>query len=249
MNKFYGRINLNKPRISPYPNYTRSYPRSHYKGKSFYKKLLSQIIVCILLVLLAILLKTINIPLTNRATEIIKTSLAENMDFKGSLNKIVRYAREVPKLPERAVEVFMSGDQSTDKNSSFIPPVQGVIVSNYGQYHDAALNINTFQRGIDIKPSQTQDILAVEAGEIVEIGQSAALGKYIQIRHANNVVSLYGNCSEVIALRGNKVEKGEKIGVIRATDREEEDYLHFELWIDGDVVDPTQYIEFDRVTL
>ena len=249
MNKFYGRINVNKPRPNSYPSYTRSYPGTQYKGKTLYKKLLSQVIICIVLVLLAILLKTINIPITNKATETIKTSLSENMDFRGSFTRMIRYAREIPKLPEKAVAVFTSEEDPIHKDTDFIAPIQGEILSSYGENYDTVLNTKTFQRGIDIKSTQRQNIVAIGDGEVIEIGESDTLGKYIQIKHSNNMVSLYANCTEIAVQRGNKVKKSEKIGIMNAIESEQRDHFHFELWIDGDVIDPTQYIQFNRITL
>ncbi|AOT72762.1 M23 family metallopeptidase [Geosporobacter ferrireducens] len=249
MNRFYGRINVNKPRLTSYPNYTHSYPGTQNRGKTLYKKLLSQVVICIILVLLAILLKTINLPITNKATEAIKTSLIESMDFRGSFNKAIRYAKEIPNFPEKAVAVFRNGEKPIQENISFVPPIQGKIMSSYGESYDAVLNIKTFQRGIDIEPNQRQNIIAIGHGEVIEIGESSTLGKYIQIQHSNNIISLYANCSEIAVQRGDKLEKGEKIGIINVGESEQEKYFHFELWIDGDVVDPTQYIQFDRITL
>lgn len=249
MNKFYGKISVNKPSLTSYPSYPRSYPGIQNRGKTLYKKLLSQVVICIILVLLAILLKTINLPITNKATEAIKTSLSESMNLRGSFNKAIRYAREIPHFPEKAVAFFQNGEMPVHKDISFIPPIQGKIVSNYGEKYDAMLNVKTFQRGIDIEPNQQQDIVAIGPGEVIEIGESSTFGKYIQLQHSNNVISLYANCSEIAVQRGSKLEKGEKIGIINVAESEQDKYLHFELWIDGDVVDPAQYIQFNRKTL
>lgn len=247
MNKFYGKISYNRPKINRYPPYTRGYSTNLPREKNFYRKMLQQIGICILLVLLAILIKTINTPITNRITETIKLSLSSQMDAKSSIGKLKAYVQEIPKLSEKAITVFQKEGNEKDLRYNFILPITGEVKSSFGQSNDGFMNTNSFQRGIDIKPDRAQNILAIEDGEILEIGESSTLGKYIQIKHENNIISLYAKCSEIDVQKGETVMKGSQIGRIHVS--EEQEYFHFELWVNGNVVDPLQFMDYEKKSL
>lgn len=248
MNKSYGRMGFDRPRIN---TYTRKISPPIYgmrKGNSLYKKILRQIVLCIILVLFVILIKNINTPITNRVTEMMKTTLNQQMDVKKSMKKIVRYAQEIPDFPNKMISVFHGFGKEEIEGFSFVAPIQGEIISPYGENIDPVLNTKSFQLGVNILPAKSQPIVSIADGEIIEIGESEKFGKFIKIQHKTNVSSFYGNCSEVIGTKGQKVKQGQEIG--RWNHQQGKDvYLHFELWVDDHVVDPTHYIRFDKKNL
>ncbi|QXM05765.1 M23 family metallopeptidase [Crassaminicella indica] len=214
---------------------------------SFYKKFLKQIVLCILIVLLVILMKNIHSPITNKTTEMIKISLTKEMDIKKSIRGVIKYAKEIPKMPEKVVNVFSDFSGKKDLQMEFAVPVKGDIISDYGEKVDPISNIKTFQRGVDILIDKDKNIKAIADGEIIEIGEGKSLGKYVKVKHSHNIISLYADCSDIQVKKGQKVKKGEIIAKIYRHNTNA--YLHFELWVDGKVVDPEKYIPFDRKIL
>lgn len=241
MNKSYRKINFKRQKKNPHL-------MSDRKG-NFYKKILKQIALSIIIVLLVILIKNINSPITNKAAEVMKTSLEEKTDIKKSLKQVIRYAKEIPQMPNKVVSVFNNFSGDKNEGMDFITPLDGEIISNYGESIDPILKTKTFQRGIDILASKNRDIVAVASGKVVEIGESKSLGKYVKIEHDNGIFSFYGNCSEITVNKDYQVKQGEKIGAIGKDSENQTAYLHFELWIDGKVVDPMGYINFDKKIL
>ena len=228
-------------RLSRIPLGTNPYKKS----KNYYNKLLKQLALCIVLVLLVLMIKNINTSFTNRAEELIETSLNQEFDIRNSFGKIIKYAQEIPKMPDRVVNVFQSNENSP-LDIDLIPPVHGEIVSNFGENYDAVLNLNTFQRGIDILIIESETIKSIADGEIIEVGEGSASGRYIKVQHNDELFSIYGNFSAVTVLKGQKVKQGQPIGEIHTSNEGGSSFLHFELWKQGEVVDPVEYIKFDK---
>ncbi|WZL71576.1 M23 family metallopeptidase [Clostridiaceae bacterium 35-E11] len=241
MSKSYRKIQFKRQKKNPQVN-------NHRKG-SRYKKILRQLGLCIIIVLLVIVIKNINAPITNKAIDVIKTSLEEKTDVKRSLKQVIRYAKEIPQMPNKVVSVFNNFSNDKTEDMKFIVPLNGEIVSSYGENIDPILKTKTFQRGIDIVAKEDKNIVAIATGKVVEIGESDSLGKYVKIEHNSGVFSLYGNCSEIIINKGDKVKQGDIIASIGQNLENQNAYLHFELWIDGKVVDPMRYISFDKKIL
>ncbi|HHY90589.1 MAG TPA: M23 family metallopeptidase [Clostridiales bacterium] len=240
--KFY---KAKKTKMSPYS--AKSYQNPWGRKKSFYYKIMKQIAFCIVIVLLVILIKHLNLPLTNKASQWIKTSLEKEMDIKKTATEIVQFAKKVPELSEKAIHVFSNSNEKKGSKVDFIPPIaSGNIVSNYGENIDPISNRKTFQRGIDILVEKRYYIQAIKDGQIVEIQESNNLGKYIKVEHDNNTFSIYGNCSEILVKKGQQVKQGERIALVYPDAAGQVSHFHFELWKDGKIVDPMHYIQFDK---
>ncbi|WP_053957510.1 M23 family metallopeptidase [Inediibacterium massiliense] len=241
MKPLYDPMNVNRQKSMPYMK-----PKD--RQKEFYSKMFKKTILSIIIVLLVICVKHMNTPITNKVTGVIKTSLNHEMNMKNTAKKVLRYAKEIPKVPDKVVNVFDHFSKSENSKYNFVVPMEGDIISNYGENTEPLLHTKTFQRGVDIQVKEKKEIVCIGDGEVVEVGEGDSLGKYIKVKHNTNIFSLYGNCSDVYAKKGQKIQKGESIAVIHKP-KEENTYLHFELWVDGKVVDPTNYISFDKKML
>lgn len=252
MNKSIRKINLDRLKIrrpsttvNPYSVHNPKVYQN--KSKDFYNKTLRQVALCIVLVLLVILIKNINTPLTDKTEELIKSSLVREFDVKKSFDKVIRYVKEIPSIPDKVVNVFQTNEEPDQTSVKMIPPINGEIVSDFGENVDPILNQKTFQRGIDILVSENQIIKSIGEGEVVEIGLGNSLGKYIKIKHDEEFFSIYGNCSAITVSQGQKVKQGQPIAEIHTTSGSSTSNLfHFELWVEGNVVDPTSYIQFEK---
>ncbi len=97
-------------------------------------------------------------------------------------------------------------------------------------------------KGYDIAAQSGTPIYAAEAGEVVSINSSgSAYGLHFVVDHGNGLQTLYAHCSSIDVSVGQRVARGETIAAVGRTGRATGNHLHFEVWEDGYVVNPSGY--------
>ncbi len=108
-------------------------------------------------------------------------------------------------------------------------------------YHD-----NTYMQnsGIDFTSENTFECIAVLNGEVTNVKEDETLGKIVEIKHDNDYISIYQSLSEVLVKKGDIVSQGQVIGKsgTNELDKEIGNHLHFEFYVNGQVVDPSLYL-------
>ncbi len=121
-------------------------------------------------------------------------------------------------------------------------PVDGAVITGFGQVQTTRKE-QEFHKGVDIEATEGAAIKAALRGEIEEIGNSAEYGKYIKVKHDDELTTLYGYCSELIAKKGQIVEQGEIIAKVGSTEAPVGTHLHFEIWKDGEPINPLKLLK------
>lgn len=214
----------------------RSYTR---KRKGYGSTLIKQILVCIIIVLLVIVIKKMDIAIVNQSVETFKAAL--NHDYKASdiVDSARNLASKARDIPDNIVAAF----QRSESKLAFSPPAdEDAIISTFGEKTGFfGSETSGFERGMKFQSDQELQVYAVGGGIVSEVGESSQYGKYIKIVHGDDVVSIYGGCTQIYVQSLEKVKKGQLIGSISP---ENNGYLSFELWVDDDIVNPASYIEF-----
>ena len=97
--------------------------------------------------------------------------------------------------------------------------------------------------GIMYSSDEVFDIYAVLDGEVSATGDDNILGKYIEITHDNGYKSTYYSMSETNVTKGDKVTKGDVIGLSGSnkTEGSLKNNLLFETYKDGYLIDPEDF--------
>lgn len=104
--------------------------------------------------------------------------------------------------------------------------------------------------GIDIITSQGSSVFAADSGEVIDVANNNDTSyNFITIRHANGLTTTYGHLSRVDVSVGDKVTKGQKIGLsggkpgsIGSGPYTNGAHLHFEVTLNGELADPLAFI-------
>ena len=100
---------------------------------------------------------------------------------------------------------------------------------------------NTYMQnsGIDYGGKDNFDVVAVLGGTVINVNEDKLLGKIIEIRHSNELISSYQSLSEVTIKKGDTVEQGQIIGKSGTCNVSSamKDHLHFEILYSGKLVD------------
>ena len=111
-------------------------------------------------------------------------------------------------------------------------------------YHENTYLQNS---GIDFISQNVFDVVSILPGTVADVSDNESLGKTVQIKHDNGYVSVYQSLSEVSVKKGDSISQGQTIGKsgTNELDKEVGNHLHFELYANGQVVDPMLYLDKD----
>lgn len=117
--------------------------------------------------------------------------------------------------------------------------------------------------GIDIVGASasisSQNIYTVQSGTVIKVyngcphdkpkwyscGCGGGWGNYIVIDHGGSISTLYAHCRKIFVTEGQKVTKGDVIGLVGTTGWSTGEHLHFEVRVKGNRVDPLGYTYHD----
>ena len=117
------------------------------------------------------------------------------------------------------------------------PPVKGGLSS--------AFDINSKHYGVDIVIPENSPVHSISEGIVVFSEWTSATGFVIIVEHLNGLTSIYKHNSSIVKSQGDIVGTGEIIAFTGNTgELTTGPHLHFELWYQGEPVDPQSYIEF-----
>lgn len=98
-----------------------------------------------------------------------------------------------------------------------------------------------FHAGIDIPGERGTPITAAEGGTVTKTGWDDTLGNYLMVEHEGGLVTLYGQCQEILAAQGQTVAAGDTIALLGSTGMSTGPHLHFEVRQNGENQNPAAY--------
>jgi len=120
----------------------------------------------------------------------------------------------------------------------FFTPLRGIVTSKYERQKS--------HFGIDIVAKADAAVKACLAGTVTLASWTTDAGHVLQIQHANDLVSVYKHNSVLLKKVGEKVKAGEAIAIVgNSGELTTGPHLHFELWLNGEPVDPQAYMVFE----
>lgn len=119
------------------------------------------------------------------------------------------------------------------------------LVSGYGTRINPFHKRNYHHDGIDIASPRGAEVLAAAPGRVTAVSYSdlqAGFGNYVEIDHGNGLVTRYANLGEIKARYGQKVTKGQAIGLIGISGGSVAPHVHYEVLKNGRNLDPVKFI-------
>jgi len=121
--------------------------------------------------------------------------------------------------------------------SVLFPPVKGGLSSVF--------DVDTKHYGVDIVIPENSPVHSISEGIVVFSEWTSTTGFVIIIEHLNGLTSIYKHNSSIVKNQGDRVDTGEIIAFSGDTGSlTTGPHLHFELWHQGEPVDPQSYIDF-----
>jgi septal ring factor EnvC (AmiA/AmiB activator) len=118
--------------------------------------------------------------------------------------------------------------------ASLIPPVAGTLVEKYAPARG--------HLGVGWSVSSGTTIKCALDGTVVQADWSPDLGHFLWVQHANNTLTFYSQNAHVLKKRGARVRAGEALAISGKGLRNASAAVHFELWMNGQPVNPLVYL-------
>jgi murein DD-endopeptidase MepM/ murein hydrolase activator NlpD len=100
-----------------------------------------------------------------------------------------------------------------------------------------------FHTGIDIAAPFGTTVMTAADGVVVAVGHSRiGYGNYVVVAHGGGIMTLYGHLLETNVDVGNKVVRGQRVGLEGSTGWSTGPHVHFELRVNDAVIDPMPYL-------
>jgi len=116
-------------------------------------------------------------------------------------------------------------------------PLEGLITTPF--------NPQIEHYGLDIVGKENEPIKCIADGMVILSTWTVETGWVIIVQHSKNLISVYKHNATLFKKAGNFVKSGEVIAIMgNSGEFSTGPHLHFELWYDGNPVNPEDFISF-----
>lgn len=162
--------------------------------------------------------------------------------------KIDEYNNQVASI-EAEIKLLALNSISEDYiGGAMIWPVPGYtsITSEYGMRVHPITGAYKLHTGVDIGAPLGANFVAAANGIVSKATFNAAYGNMVIIDHGGGVQTLYAHGSEILVQVGQTVEAGTPILKVGSTGYSTGPHAHFEIRIDGQTINPIDYLLKDE---
>lgn len=119
---------------------------------------------------------------------------------------------------------------------------QANVTSEWGWRTNPITGEEQFHNGIDIGFPVGTGIRAIHAGTVLKVSSSNARGNYVDVQVSSAIFYRYQHCDTILVNEGGTVKEGETIATVGETGQVTGPHLHLEIYLDGNTVNPRNYI-------
>lgn len=121
-------------------------------------------------------------------------------------------------------------------------PGYSSITSPFGYRIHPVYGYNKFHSGVDIGAPYGAKIVAAASGTITLAQYNGGYGNCVMINHGGGISTLYAHGSSIKVKVGQYVQRGETVMIVGSTGVSTGAHLHFEVRVNGNYVNPLDYI-------
>lgn len=113
------------------------------------------------------------------------------------------------------------------------------VSSSFGPRSNPFNGFTKMHKGVDFSAPHGTPVYAASDGVVKSVGWLNGYGKYVELKHNNNLTTHYAHLSKFAKInKGSIIKQGEIIAYVGATGRATGPHLHYEVRLNGKQVDP-----------
>lgn len=160
------------------------------------------------------------------------------------------------KIQQKSYEKLIVMAKNKSKMLASIPAIQPVsnknlrrIASGFGYRIDPIYRTRKMHKGLDFSAPIGTKIYATGDGVIKKVKRARwGYGTHVVIDHGYGYTTLYGHMSRASVKQGQRVKRGQQIGLVGSTGKSTGPHLHYEVAKNGVQVNPIGYFYNDLTT-
>ncbi len=114
--------------------------------------------------------------------------------------------------------------------------------SSYGWRIDPFNGNKAFHEGLDFTANTGVPIRAAADGIVSSAERTSDYGNIVKIDHGSGLETRYAHASKLLVSAGERVVKGQIVAQVGSTGRSTGPHLHYEIRLNGNALDPRQYL-------
>jgi len=145
-------------------------------------------------------------------------------------------------------EILNELSQAAEQRSSrwaatpSIWPVRGWITSGFGPRISPFTEKPGWHDGLDIGAAPNAPVQAPAQGRVSLSGFDPKLGNIVKLDHGFGIETLYGHLAKSLVKEGQRVNRGDIVGLVGSTGLSTGPHLHYMVKVNGQALDPKKYI-------
>lgn len=146
-------------------------------------------------------------------------------------------------LPENSAEVIEAyGKYFRSNQGKLLWPVQGKIITTFGNIKIPGTKTYTHYKGVDIQAAKGTPFYAVFKGKVKYADWFKGYGNLIILDHGGNYYTLYAHAEQILVNPGDQVDTRQVLGKVGDTDSVKGAHLYFEVRANGKPEDPQRWL-------
>ncbi|MDH5751153.1 MAG: M23 family metallopeptidase [Deltaproteobacteria bacterium] len=178
-------------------------------------------------------------------TQLVKEAELNNLDLIGLLNKDLVRLEKVARYQEESfnnLKTHLSDRKDLIERTPYRWPVKGFLTSTFGPRTDPFTGQQRMHPGLDIAAQKSTPITAPADGIVTFSGVDPSLGNMMVLDHGYGVITRYGHNDVNLVREGQRVKRGDTIGMVGTTGRSTGPHLHYEVLINDVAINPLKLI-------
>lgn len=179
---------------------------------------------------------------------VIASLTKEEQDLQHQIGDLVAYDKNLQDELQAIFDNIQSesngngGNPGQDNGEGFLRPTNGAITDPFGPRINPVTGQQGMHKGVDFGDWYGTPIKATKSGVVTYSGWISGYGNSVIIDHGGGVTSLYGHAESLNVSLNQKVNRGDVIAKVGSTGMSTGPHLHFEIRINGQPVNPMNYV-------
>jgi murein DD-endopeptidase MepM/ murein hydrolase activator NlpD len=155
-------------------------------------------------------------------------------------------------LQSKSLDTIMQTAQEKEKMLASIPSIKPVradklaknvgLLSGFGYRIHPIYKVPRMHTGIDFTAPKGTPIQATGDGVVVKAESNSGYGRCVIIDHGYGYQTLYAHMSRIDIKQGQRVKRGQRLGLVGSTGASTAPHCHYEVHLRGERVNPVHYV-------